>query len=317
MMNAAKELAQSDRLPEAVEKMKRVVAADADIMDAHLTLGNWLARLKRPDEAAAAFKQALALKPDDDIALGNLARLYLARGRKQDAADALEVFRAALRANPRNPQSWSQLAALFLDTGEQAEAESAFRDALAANPKMGAAYNGLGVIAFTRGDMAAAEQLVRKALELEPGVRTAHYNLGRIREARGDAAGAEKLYRDELALYPDNGRARFNLAQLLRARGDREGYLAELRRGVEQAPDFGASYWYLAREELNAGRLGEAADLARRGLEAQPVSDVAPLGHYVLADVYNRQGQGAKAQEEVGKAQRLEAALRKNPAPRI
>ena len=97
-------------------------------------------------------------------------------------------------------------------------------------------------------------------------------------------------------------------------RGDREGYLAELREGVEKAPDFGACYWYLAREELGAGRLDAAADLARRGLEAQPVSEVAPLGHYVLADVYNRQGQGAKAKEEVGKAQRLEAALRKNPA---
>jgi arylsulfatase A-like enzyme/Flp pilus assembly protein TadD len=314
MMNAAKELAQSDRLAEAVDRMKRVVAADPDIMDAHLTLGNWLVRLKRPDEAAAAFKQALALKPDDDIALGNLARLYLARGRKQDAADALEVFRTALRANPRNPQSWYQLAALFLDTGEQAEAESAFRDALHANPKMGAAYNGLGVIAFTRGDVAAAEQLVRKALELEPTVRTAHYNLGRIREARGDTAAAEKLYREELALYPDNGRARFNLAQILRARGDRDGYLAELRRGVEQAPDFGASYWYLAREELAAGRLAEAADLAQRGLQAQPVSEVAPLGHYVLADVYTRQGRAADAAAEVTKARRLEAALRSRPA---
>src|SRR5881394_2155205 len=90
---------------------------------------------------------------------------------------------------------------------------------------------------------------------------------------------------------------------------------SDLREGIAKAPDFGACYWYLAREELGAGRLEAAADLARRGLEAQPVSDVAPLGHYVLADVYTRQGQPAKAQEEVGKAQRLEAALRKNPTP--
>ncbi len=317
MMNVAKDLAQSDRLADAVERMKRVVAADPDIMDAHLTLGNWLVRLKRPDEAAAAYKQALALKPDDDIALGNLARLYLARGRKEDALAALEVFRAALRVNPKNPQSWYQLAALYVDTGRMGEAESAFRDALAANPKMGAAYNGLGVIAFTRGDVAAAEDLVRKGLALEPTVRTAHYNLGRIRETRGDATGAEALYRDELALYPDNGRARFNLAQLLRAHGDRAGYLAELRQGVEQAPDFGASYWYLAREELAAGRLAEAADLARRGLEAQPVAEAAPLGHYVLADVYNRQNRAADARAEVERARRLEDALRRQPQPRI
>jgi arylsulfatase A-like enzyme/Flp pilus assembly protein TadD len=316
-MNAAKSFAQDEDFERAVAKMKTVIAEDPNIMDAHLTLGNWLARLKRGEEAIAAYKHALALKPDDDIALGNLARLYLARGEQKDALDALEVFRTALHANPKNPQSWYQLATLYLDTSHLGEAESAFKDALAANPKMGASYNGLGVVAFTRGDLAAAETLVRKGLALEPRLRTAHYNLGRIREARGDVVQAEALYREELATYPDQGRARFNLAQLRRARGDRDGYLAELREGVEKAPDFGACYWYLAREELGAGRLDAAADLARRGLEAQPVSEVAPLGHYVLADVYNRQGQAAKAQEEVVKAQRLEAALRKNPAPRI
>jgi arylsulfatase A-like enzyme/Flp pilus assembly protein TadD len=312
-MNAAKNFAQDEDLERAVAKMKTVIAQDPNIMDAHLTMGNWLARLRRGEEAIAAYKQALSLKPDDDVALGNLAHLYLARGKKQDALDALEVFRTALRANPKNPQSWYQLATLYLDTNHLGEAESAFVDALAANPPRGAAYNGLGAVAFTRGDLGTAETLVRKGLALEPRLRTARYNLGRIREARGDRAQAEAEYREELATYPDQGRARFNLAQIRRAAGDRDGYLAELREGVEKAPDFGACYWYLAREELGAGRLDAAADLARRGLEAQPVSEVAPLGHYVLADVYNRQGQGAKAREEVGKAQRLQAALRKNP----
>ena len=251
-MNAAKSFAQDEDFERAVAKMRTVIAEDPNIMDAHLTIGNWLTRLKRGPEAIAAYKQALALKPDDDIALGNLARLYLARGKQQDALDALEVFRTALRANPKNPQSWYQLATLYLDTSHLGEAESAFKDALAANPKMGASYNGLGVVAFTRGDLAAAETLVRKGLALEPRLRTAHYNLGRIREARGDAVQAEALYREELATYPDQGRARFNLAQLRRARGDRDGYLAELRESVEKAPDFGACYWYLAREELGA-----------------------------------------------------------------
>jgi tetratricopeptide (TPR) repeat protein len=158
---------------------------------------------------------------------------------------------------------------------------------------------------------------VRKALQLEPRLRTARYNLARVHEARGDAAAAEADYRAELETYPDNGRARFNLAQLQRARGDREGYLAELHACVEKAADFGACHWFLAREELNAGRLEAASDLAQRGLQAQPFSEVAPLGHYVMADVYNRQGQPAKAQQEVVKAQKLEAALKRHPPPRL
>jgi arylsulfatase A-like enzyme/Flp pilus assembly protein TadD len=317
MMNRAKDLAQDDRVADAVTLLQRVVADDPNVMDAHLTLGNWLARLRRPDEAAAAFKHALSLKPDDDIALGNLAHVYLSRGREKDALEALEVFRTALAVNAKNPQSWYQLATIYLDLGRLAEAEENFRQALGANPKMGAAHNGLGVIAFTRGRVADGERLIRRALELEPQLRTAHFNLGRIAESRGDAAAALALYREELDVYPDNGRARFNLAQLLRARGDRAGYLAELRQGVEHAPDFAGCFLFLAREELAAGRLDVAADLARRGLQAQPGSPVAPLGHYVLADVYTRQGDAARAQEEVGRARRLEAALRKHPAPTI
>ena len=320
MMNEAKRLAQDEDAGDvvaAVAKMREVLRRDPRIMDAQLTLGNWLLRLHEPDAAAEAYKRALALKPDDDIALGNLAGVLMAHGKQQDALAALEVFRRALAVNPKNPQSWFQLATLYVDLGRLEEAKKSFGEALAVNPKQAAALNGLGAIAFQVGDLPNAEALVRQALELEPRLRTGAYNLARIREARGDAAGAETLYRHELLTYPDNGRARFNLAQLRRARGDRQGYLGELGACVAKAPEFGACYFYLAREELDAGRLDGAADLAKRGLAAQPRSDTAPLGHFVLADVYSRRGQAAQAAEEADKGRKLEAALRKSPSPRI
>src|SRR5438034_8510134 len=178
MIDVVKTLAQENGdLAGAVSTMEKVIAEDPGIMDAHLTLGNWLVRLRRPDEAIAAFKEAVALKPDDDIALGNLARILRARGRTQDALDALEVFRTALRVNPKNPQSWYQLATLYLDLGRTGDAEASFKEALAANPKMGAAWSGLGAIAFERGQLETAEEHVRKGLELEPRLRTGLYNL--------------------------------------------------------------------------------------------------------------------------------------------
>ena len=179
---------------------------------------------------------------------------------------------------------------------------------------MGAAYNSLAALAFERGDVAEAERLVRQGLELEKDLRSSRFNLARILEARGDLTGAERLYREELSLYADNGRARFNLAQLLRQRGDRAAYLQELRTSIETAPEFSPSFFFLAREELGAGRPDAAADLARRGLEVDSRSAVAPLGHYVLADVYNRQGRHAEAEDEVAKARRIESARHHAPA---
>jgi choline-sulfatase len=317
LMNAAKNAAQADRLEEAITRMRAVLARDPGIMDAHLTLGNWLAKAEKPEQAIEAFKQALSLKPDDEVAMLNLANAYRNRGKPDDALAAIDIFRGALKTNPRNPQAWYQLATLYLDLGRVGDAKETFGEALAANPEMGAALNGLGVIAYHEGQAGEAESLVRRALQIDGELRTARYNLAGILEARGDIAQAERFYREELSTFPDHGRARFNLAQLLRQRGDRERYLAELRRGVELAPKFGPCYFFLAREELDRGNLDEAARLASRGLEVDGRSEVGPLGYYVLADVYNRTGQPARARGEVEKARSLEANLKRFAVPRL
>jgi arylsulfatase A-like enzyme/Tfp pilus assembly protein PilF len=317
LMNQAKGAAADERLDDAVAKMRRVLAEDPGIVDAHVTLGNWLGKLGRTPEAIEAFKQALALRPEDEVALVNLANAYRTRAAPGDDEAALELFRGTLQINARNPQAWFQLATLHLDLGRTREAEATFREALQANPQLGAAYNALGALAYQRNELAEAERLVRRGLELEHDVRTGRFNLARILEARGHDADAERLYRAELELYADHGRARFNLAQLLRARGDRAGYLAQLREGVAKAPEFGPCFFFLAREELDAGRLEDAMQLARRGLAVDTHSEVAPLGHYVLADVYSRRGDRARAELEAQAGRRLERARRAHPGPAL
>jgi tetratricopeptide (TPR) repeat protein len=310
-MGDARALAKEEKLEEAVGAMRVVLAEDGGILDAHTTLGGWLRKLKRPDEAIAAYRRTLEIDPKNEMALSALAEIYRAQG-KPDAA--IEGYRAVLKLEPRQPQMWYQLATLYLDLGREAEARRTFEEALKHNPKMGSAYNSLAALAFERGDMVEAERLVRRGLELEEDLRSSRFNLGRILEARGDVADAEKLYREELSQFADNGRARFNLAQLARQRGDEAGFRAELRASIEKAPEFGPAFFFLAREELRAGRLAAAADLARKGLEVDKGSQVAPLGHYVLADVYTRQGKRAEAEDEVAKARRIQSARRHAPA---
>ena len=310
-MNRAKDLAQDDDVEGAAKLLQSVVAEDPNIMDAHLTLGNWLVRLKRGEEAIESFRRALALKPDDDIALGNLARLFLSRGRKSDAEDAIRVFETALARNPKNPQAWFQLAVLSMDMGDAVRAKHSFVRAAEENPKMGASWIGQGALAFAGSRLPEAEEMIRKGLELEPEAKGGRYNLARVLEARGRFDEAESLYRAELSTYADHGKARFNLAQLERQRGNTAGYLNELRLSTEKAPDFGPAFFFLAREELNAGRLDSARDLAQRGLKVDNISEVAPLGHYVLADILSRQNKPKEAQEEAAKGKALDTRRRR------
>jgi arylsulfatase A-like enzyme/Tfp pilus assembly protein PilF len=299
----AKAEGHDEHYAKAVELIEAVLKDDPEIIDAHTSEGLWLARLGRTDDAIAAYKRALAIRPDDERTLSQLADLYRSLGRNEAA---IEGYKSVLKVDPKAPQIWYQLATLYLDLGRSKEAEATFREALVKNPKMGAAYNALGALAWSRGQIDMAEELVRQGLKLEPDVRTGHFNLARIEEARGNVKEAESLYREELAIYSDHGRARFNLAQLLREHGDQAGYLDGLRTCVEKAPDFGPCYFFLAREMLKAGKLDEAKDLATRGLAKDKGSEVAPLGHFVLADVYSRRGQPEKSRQEAAEGQRLQ-----------
>ena len=80
------------------------------------------------------------------------------------------------------------------------------------------------------------------------------------------------------------------------------------RKAIEINPAFAEGYFYLAKFCLDAGRLDEAAFNARKGLEIGTRSEFAPLGHYVLADVYSRQGRHAEAAREAAKGKELEGS---------
>ena len=57
---------------------------------------------------------------------------------------------------------------------------------------------------------------------------------------------------------------------------------------------------------LDSGDLAGAAEWARKGLASSPDPRIAPLGHYVLADVFNRQGREADARRATAAAERLQ-----------
>ncbi len=73
-------------------------------------------------------------------------------------------------------------------------------------------------------------------------------------------------------------------------------------------PSFAEGHFYLAKLYLDGGlNLDEAARLARTGLELAPNSEYASLGHYVLADIYSRQGRRSDSDQEAARGRALES----------
>ena len=155
-----------------------------------------------------------------------------------------------------------------------------------------------------------AERSLREALNTKADAPMAHYDLGLVFESRGDATQAIAEYEAEIARNAKTYQAHFNLAKLLAAAGHRADALRHFQQAVDANPEFGTGHLYLAKASLDAGDLDGAETAVRQGLALKHDASIAPLAHYVLADVYSRRGRARDAEREAAEGQRQEARLR-------
>jgi arylsulfatase A-like enzyme/Tfp pilus assembly protein PilF len=289
--------------------LNEVIREDPRVIDAWFMLGTKYLAHGDLEKAVDHFKHTLTLKPDYDLAVFNLAQAYRRMG---DDNAALAGFERYLALDPTDPFVLYQMGEIWLDRGDLAQAEALFRRALETDSSVAAARNALGVIALQRGDPATAERLIREALANKPTLRLAHFNLALLAEQRGDVRSAEREYVDELEQHPENYKAAFNLSRLYEQVGDREGQIGALKQSLVSNPRFAEGHFFLAKVYLDSGsNLQEATRLALKGLELAPKSEYAPLGHYVLADIYNRQGRAREGALELARGRALEAGGKK------
>ncbi len=291
------------RLDQAITIVQEAIAADPEIVEAHMLLGNFEKKAKRPAQAIASYKKALKLDADHQGALFSLAIAYKDMGRLEEARVG---FERARQLDPRNGKVLWQLADLLMRQGHPEQAQVVIHDALARKVDEHRFWLKLGESQIEAKQFDEALKSLRLALAKKPGLDTANFNLGLVYEGRGETGLAIAAYETELATNAKAHRAAFNLAKLLEGQGRLPEAVARFRQAVELQPDFGTGQLYLAKALLNSGDLAGAEEWARKGLGSRPDPKIAPLGHFVLADVFNRQGRTAEAQREVAAAQQLQ-----------
>ena len=117
-------------------------------------------------------------------------------------------------------------------------------------------------------------------------------------------------YKKEIEIHPHAYPAHFNLALLYRKMGLLQDQVSSLREAIDSNENYARAYLFLAKAycDLNEN-YDEAISLAKKGLELDPEADSAPLGHYVLADIYNRLGRYEEYTSELQKGRLLEKKI--------
>ena len=160
------------RYADAERMFKEVVALNPDSWRGYSNLGGILYVQERPGEAIAAYQKSLAIRPNYQAA-SNLGTLYFFDAR--DYARAAAAFRQAVELNPDEYVVWGNLADALTWSNRRDDAVQAYtkaaelaRTRLMVNPRDAGITMSLAEYEAALGHEAGARALMEKALALAP-----------------------------------------------------------------------------------------------------------------------------------------------------
>jgi tetratricopeptide (TPR) repeat protein len=211
--------------------------------------------------AEAALEQALALNPDDEIALAFMAS---ARFNQHDFQGALEMAQRVYDFDPGALAALAIIGDAHLELGHYAEAEAAYKQLLeqAASPPV---YSRLARLAWLQGGTAVSleqlQQAADEAAEMKlTGEQLAWYHaqLGEFYFNGGELTEAETQYQQAADLFPGYYLALAGLGKVRAAQGDLDEAIAlyEQLTAVLPQPEFIARLgdWYALNGETAAAQ---------------------------------------------------------------
>lgn len=219
----------------ALRYFQRALSLASDSSVILNNVGNALYNLNRPEEAEAAYQQAIASNPDYPKPYRNLALLYQVQIRN---TDAIAAYRQYLSLAPEDGEAHHNLGMLYMTEGRTTEAVDAFEAASVYLTTTDAeSTTNLGVGNFYRGDLDRAESLFEQALALDPSYVPACYHLGLTYLHQGRCKEAIGSLEAVVAAEPNHPQAAANLGVAYNTAGQPDKAIAIFETLIKKQPD--------------------------------------------------------------------------------
>jgi len=260
---------------EALEMLGTLVKEQANWAAAQFQYGLILAEQKRGDEALAALRKTVQLKPNHQQAWRHLGDHLVAIGEIEQADRA---YSKHIKASARNPVLAKAASAMLAD--DVPSAERLLKAHLKQVPSDVPAIRMLAEVAVRCGQNEAAENLLLRCLELAPSFNSARYNYAVLLHRRNDSSAAllevERLLKEEpnspsyrnlcavilsrvgeyqrsssmykslLDEYPANAKVWLSYGHVLKTEGRTDDCIDAYHQSIQRDPSFGEAYWSLA-----------------------------------------------------------------------
>ena len=157
-------------------------------------------RLEETLNFVKAEQPLLSADKEFDVLLFNMGQKFTQRGRHEQAT---QLYRQALRVNPRLSSAHYNLALTFLQAGNQQQATYHLEQTVALEPNSPDALHYLGNIAAKLGQTSKATDLLNKALAISPNRADTHFQLAVVSAVSGSLDEGIRHYRSAVALEPE------------------------------------------------------------------------------------------------------------------
>ena len=258
-----------------LEILEPLAAAQPKWAAAQFELGLTLGRVGRGEEAVAALRRTVALKPKHPEAWRHLADHLLAQDEadeadaafsrhvqasagqpalqqaaaamlKNDLVNARTLLEAHLARAPTDVPAMRMLAEVMMRGARYDDAGKSLRRCLELAPGFAAARYNYAVLLHRRNDAAAGIVEIERLLAVEPRSPSYRNLLAVLLSRIGDYERSATTYKDLLAEYPKNAKVWLSYGHVLKTAGQQDECIAAYRRAISLDPGFGEAYWSLA-----------------------------------------------------------------------
>jgi Flp pilus assembly protein TadD len=287
-------------------------------LDAKYHTGMALLRKGRSEEALAALREVLDKDAENRGALQAVARAAGALGRDDERKEALARFAAIYKKDEEQRALRVKILELrtqaesLAQAGDVSTAVARLEEAARLSPSDMDIVLSLGRLLYASRDLPRAEKAFREVLEHQPTHADARYRLGRLQAETGDFTSAVQSLELACRMSPMTLSYHVHLAKLYMREARAADAVRELRLARRLSPGDPDSAYNLGLGLAQAGAFAEAAAELEAAV-AQGHKD--PRVHQVLAGVYARMGDAARAKQAEETFRRLSGSPPGGSAP--
>lgn len=226
---------------------------------------------------------------------------------QQNMPAALEAYRAALAADPSNPDRTLDYTRLLMDLGRYEEAIQVVQTGMMETSSTAPLELRLGAVEMIKGNYDAARNAFHVALATNPELDAAYVGLAQTYARQGNDVEAVRILEEARGKLPGHYLLEYYFGLLASRLGREQEAISALEKAAQLQPRSLGPFFELGKLYVSRQNWPQARVALERVIELNPQS--APA-HYQLSRVYAHLGMNSKAEQEAQQTHTLVDAQR-------